>query len=295
MWSGYDWDYEQMPNPKEFFAWMHEHGVHTTLNEHYGALTPANDHNFETIRKEMGLPADTKEIAHDLANKKYAQLFMDLLHKPALDMGMDFWWQDGCAPANMEGLDPMLWTREIEYEGSERITGKRAFIFCRFGTWGSHRYGGFFSGDLIPEWGNLKVLVPFDVQGGNMLTPYVNNLAVAVYGVNIEPELYARWTQFSSFSPIFWYHGLWGLRLPWEYGELGKDIARKYLVLRERLIPYTYTYSRIAHETGLPIVRGLYLDYPDQEQSYSFRRAVSLWPGYAGRADHRSGVRQARA
>lgn len=271
VWSGYDWDYEQMPDPKEFFPWMHKHGIHITLNEHYGSLTPLNDHNFETIRKEMGLPADTKEIAHDLANKKYAQLFMDLLHKPALDMGMDFWWQDGCAPANMEGLDPMEWTREIEYEGSERITGKRAFIFCRFGIWGSHRYGGFFSGDLIPEWGNLKVLVPFDVQGGNMLTPYVNNLAVAVYGVSVEPELYARWTQFSSFSPIFWYHGLWGLRLPWEYGELGKDIARKYLVLRERLIPYTYTYSRIAHETGMPIVRGLYLDYPDQEQSYTFK------------------------
>jgi len=271
VWAGYDWDPEQMPDPKEFFAWMHEHGIHTTLNEHYGPLSPQNDHNFEAIRKEMGLPADTKEIAHDLANKKYAGLFMELLHKPALDMGMDFWWQDGCAGANMEGLDPMEWTREIEYEGSERITGKRAFVFCRFGAWGSHRYGGFFSGDLIPEWGNLKVLVPFDVQCGNMLTPYVSNLAVAVYGISVEPELYVRWTQFGSFSPIFWYHGLWGLRLPWEYGEVGTNIVAGYLRLRERLIPYTYTYSRIAHETGMPIVRGLYLDYPDQDQSYAFK------------------------
>ena len=271
VWSGYDWDPEQMPDPKEFFGWMHKHGVHVTLNEHYGALTPENDANFETIRKEMGLPEGTKEIAHDLASKKYTKLFMDLLHKPALDMGMDFWWQDGCAPANMEGLDPMLWTREVEYEGSEKITGKRGFIFCRFGTWGSHRSGGFFSGDLIPEWGNLKVLVPFDVQCGNMLVPYTNNLAVAVFGNTVEPELYVRWTQFSSFSPIFWYHGLWGMRLPWEYGELGKSIDRKFLNLRERLIPYTYTYARIAHETGLPLVRGLYLDYPDQEPSYQFK------------------------
>lgn len=271
VWAGYDWDYEQMPDPKEFFPWMHKHGVHVTLNEHYAPLTKENDHNFETIRKEMGMPADTKEINHDLASKKYTKLFMDLLHKPALDMGMDFWWQDGCAPANMEGLDPMMWTREIEYEGSEKITNKRGFIFCRFGTWGSHRSGGFFTGDLIPEWGNLRVLVPFDIQGGNMLVPYINNLAVAVFGLNIEPELYARWTQFSAFSPIFWYHGLWGLRLPWEYGEQGKALDRKFLGLRERLIPYTYTYARIAHETGLPLVRGLYLDYPDQEQSYQFR------------------------
>jgi hypothetical protein len=43
----------------------------------------------------MGLPADQKTIKHDLANKKYAQLFMDLLHKPGLDMGMACWWQAG--------------------------------------------------------------------------------------------------------------------------------------------------------------------------------------------------------
>lgn len=268
VWSGYDWDYEQMPDPKGFFSWMHQNGVHVTLNEHFAPLTKENDRNFETIRKAMGLPEDTKEISHDLSSKKYAQLYMDLLHKPAMDDGMDFWWQDGCAPAPMEGLDPMMWTREVEYEGQERISGKRAFVFCRLGAWGSHRSGGFFSGDLIPEWDCFKVLVPFNIQGGNMLVPYVNNLAVAVYGVNVDPELYIRWTQFSSFSPIFWYHGLWGMRLPWEYGDQAKEICKAYLGLRERLVPYTYTHSRIAHETGLPIVRGLYLQYPDQEQAY---------------------------
>ncbi|MGA2656871.1 MAG: TIM-barrel domain-containing protein [Verrucomicrobiota bacterium] len=269
IWAGYDWDAEQMPDPKGFFRWMRQRGVKVTVNEHYGALTKDNDSNFETIRQALGLPAGTKEIGHDLANPKYARLFMDLLHKPALDMGMAFWWQDGCAGANMPGLDPMLWTREIEYEGTERITGLRAFDFCRLGVWGSHRYGAFFTGDLPGEWACLKVIVPATVQGGNMLVTYMNNLCGGVGNVNLPAELYRRWVQFGAFSPILWFHGLWGLRLPWEYGPEGVDTYRKFVELRYALIPYTYTCSRIAHETGLPLVRGTCLEYPNQEPAYS--------------------------
>ncbi len=270
VWAGYDWDREQMPDPEGFFSWMRDRGVHVTLNEHYEALTRDNDHNFETIRTEMGLPANTQEIPHDLANKKYARLFMDLLHKPALDMGMAFWWQDGCASANMDGLDPMMWTREVEYTGTERITGKRSFVFCRLGAWGSHRSGAFFSGDLVPEWKALEMLIPFNVRAGNQLVAYPANLTAAVFGLFIDPELYTRWVQFGSFSPIFWLHGLWGLRLPWEYGAPGMNTCADFMRLRESLIPYTYTYARIAHDTGMPLVRGMHLDYPNQDQAYAF-------------------------
>ena len=113
---------------------MKQQGIKVTVNEHYSALTRDSDSHFETIRQAMGLPADTKENPHDIANKKYAGLFMDLLHKPDLERGMAFWWQDGAAGANMEGLDAYLWTRHIEYEGSERITGRRTTAFCRVGT-----------------------------------------------------------------------------------------------------------------------------------------------------------------
>ena len=74
---------------------MRERGVKVTVNEHYGPLTRENDAHFEEIRRAMGMPEKTKEIPHDIGDKKYASLFMDLLHKPALDMGMAFWWQDG--------------------------------------------------------------------------------------------------------------------------------------------------------------------------------------------------------
>ena len=273
VWTGYDWDLEQVPDPTAFFAWMKQHGIKVTVNEHYGALTRDSDSHFDIIRQAMGLPADTKEIPHDLANKKYAALFMDLLHKPDLQRGLAFWWQDGAAPANMEGLDAYLWTRHIEYEGSERITGRRTTAFCRLGnSWGSHRYGIYFTGDLHGVWESLPVLIPATVRGGNQLTPYMNNLCCGVFVVDLPPELYQRWVQFGAFSPLLWFHGLWGLRLPWEYGLEGVENYRKFAGLRYRLIPYIYTCSRVAHETGLPLVRGTYLEYPEQEPAYTFQQ-----------------------
>ena len=259
-WSGYDWDYEQMPNPKRFFGWMNDRGIKVTVNEHYAALTRVSESNFEKIRKAMKLPPETQEIHHNIADKKYAELFMDLLHRPALDMGMAFWWQDGAAGTAMEGLDPYLWTRHIEYQGQEKITGMRTTTFCRLGgAVGSHRYGIFFTGDLTGIWESLPVLAPATVRGGNQLMPYMNNLCGGVFVVDLPQELYRRWVQFGAFSPIIWFHGLWGLRMPWEYGQEGIETYRKFVGLRYALLPYIYTYSRIAHDTGLPLVRGMYL------------------------------------
>ena len=290
IWGGRDWDLEQMPGPFAFFKYAKAQGVKVTVNEHYEALTPQNCSNFERIRTAMGLSATSKEIQLDLANKKFGKLYVDILLKPALQAGMAFWWQDGNAKANMEGLDPVLWTRHVEYTGTEQTTGQRAFVFSRIGTppwsgypkevvqpaWGVHRYGAFFTGDLVPHWSTLDLLVPFNVQAGNMLVDYVNNLTGGVDKLVLNTELYERWVQFSAMSPIFWWHGVWGLRMPWEYGPEALDTTRKFLQLRYSLIPYLYTYSRLAHDDGQPLVRGTYIEYPSQEGAYEFRHQYLL-------------------
>jgi glycosyl hydrolase family 31/uncharacterized protein DUF5110 len=286
IWAGRDWDLEQMPDPVGFFRFARAEGIKVVVNEHYGALTPENCSKFEQIRTILGLPPGTPKIPHDLANKKYADTYMDVLDKPALRAGMAFWWQDGNALANMPGLDPTLWTRYVEYAGSERITGKRAFDFERLDVpyqktnatpaWGGHRYGGFFTGDLVADWRSLNLLVPFNSQAGNMLLAYVINDNPGFTPQVVGTELYDRSVQFNALSPIFWWHGIWGLRAPWEYGEASLENARKFLDLRYRLIPYLYTYSRRAHESGEPLVRGMYLEYPWQEGAYQFRQQYLL-------------------
>ena len=130
-------------------------------------------------------------------------------------------------------------------------------------------------------------------------------------------ELYARWFQFAAFCPSFRSHGrIWRLRTPWGWGldDMGfaerhsnrrrrrdrlndatiEPICRKYAELRYRLIPYTYTLAAEARETGLPMMRAMWLHYPSDERArslgtqYLWGRDLLVAPVFTKRDDPRS-------
>ena len=90
-------------------------------------------------------------------------------------------------------------------------------------------------------------------------------------------ELLVRWFQFGAFSPIFRMHGH---RLPhvndfaggpnevWSFGEEAYGILRGYLALRERLRPYVMSLMKAAHEDGIPPMRPLFLEFPEDPTCY---------------------------
>jgi alpha-glucosidase (family GH31 glycosyl hydrolase) len=115
--------------------------------------------------------------------------------------------------------------------------------------------------------------------------------------------LHVRWFQFGTFNTLFRAHGrTWQLRLPWGWntGSVGvsevagytggaqdppeselhnaqvEPILRKYLELRYRLLPYTYTAVRECHDTGMPILRAMWLHYADDPRA-SARGDQYLW------------------
>jgi len=77
-------------------------------------------------------------------------------------------------------------------------------------------------------------------------------------------ENYARWMQFSAFTPIFRVHGTENKqRQPWVFGEKAEEISRKVMEIRYKLIPYIYSYERRAYETGIGLIKPLFYDYPE--------------------------------
>ena len=219
--------------------------------------------------------APPPRIYFNLADRKQAQVSMQDLHAPLIRQGLDFWWVDGGGgAAQMPGLDPQLWTNEVFYDATRRQTGKRAFILSRYGGWGSERYPGFFTGDAYSQWRVLAYEVAYTARGGNVLVPYISNDIGGFHGAKIPFDLYARWLEFGTFSPILRMHSAHenplegNTRMPWVYGPKGVALMRKYFSLRERLIPYLYSYSWQAHRLALPLLRPLYLEWPDLEQAY---------------------------
>ncbi|MEU5935984.1 TIM-barrel domain-containing protein [Micromonospora sp. NPDC047187] len=78
-------------------------------------------------------------------------------------------------------------------------------------------------------------------------------------------DLYARWVQFGTFQPIDRLHSNHSDRLPWQYGPAANALAKKFLNLR----PYTYAAAKEATRTGTPIVRSMYLAYPNEQAAYA--------------------------
>jgi alpha-glucosidase/alpha-D-xyloside xylohydrolase len=149
------------------------------------------------------------------------------------------------------------------------------------------RYGGFiWSGDVRSRWETLSTHIAVAINTGLSGLPY---WGTDIGGFNPGPEytgeLHVRWFQFGAFCPSFRSHGRnWHLRLPWGWdgGDGGpfeagnwrvapdelsnrdvEPICRRYLELRYRLMPYLYTAVRETHDTGMPIMRALWLHAPD--------------------------------
>jgi alpha-glucosidase/alpha-D-xyloside xylohydrolase len=211
------------------------------------------------------------------------------VHRPIFDLGIDGWWPD-----QGDGLDGpsrlarirMYWDGAVAARPNER-----PFALHRNGYPGMQRYAAFlWSGDVYSTWETLKTHVPVAVNTGLSGIPFWGtDIGGFVPTKELTGELYVRWFQFGAFCPLFRSHGrTWKLRLPWGWntGELGPDevstytngaadpdpselhnaavepTCRKFLDLRYRLLPYTYSAVRETHATGVPIVRALWLHYP---------------------------------
>lgn len=217
-----------------------------------------------------------KGIRFNLAVKQQAEKFMELLHDPVIDQGVDFWWIDGGAGScEMRGLNSQMWTNKVFFEMTKDHTRKRTFQFSRYGGPGSHRYPGLFTGDTYSEWAVLNYEVPFTAQGGNVLMPYITHDIGGYHNDTISFELYARWLEFGALSPLLRLHSSHenpregNVRMPWTYGKKGIDLARKYFSLRYGLIPYLYTYCRVVSDFAIPLCAPLYLVYPKNDKCYS--------------------------
>jgi alpha-glucosidase/alpha-D-xyloside xylohydrolase len=211
------------------------------------------------------------------------------IHKDLVDQGVDGWWPD-----QGDGLDAESRLARIRmyYEGLQLYRpNERPFALHRNGYAGMARYAAFlWSGDVYSTWETLKTHVSVAINAGVSGVPYWGtDIGGFVPTPEYTGELHVRWFQFGAFCPLFRAHGrTWHLRLPWGWntGELGHDeiaiyrggaanpgaselhnsqvepICRKYLELRYRLLPYLYTAVRETHDTGLPIMRALWLHYP---------------------------------
>lgn len=251
-----------------------------------------HDEHFRVAVHIVGPPLDlygtaddtglTAEDPNDAAN--YWRQHLELIR-----LGIDGFWPDEGDPL---GINARLARNRLYWDGPQiERPDQRPFALHRNGYAGAQRYAWLWSGDIHSNWETLAAQVPVGINTGLTGIPYWGtDTGGFIPTPEFTGELYTRWFQFSAFCPLFRSHGrTWKLRLPWgwntgAYGPIEVEsnqlpdpselhnaqvepICRKYLNLRYQLLPYTYTAARESHDTGLPLMRALWLYYKDDPQA----------------------------
>lgn len=270
LWHGsYQFNPKVFPDPKEMISQMHK--------EHFRIVL----HEDKPPRELHGRATDTGAAAENPEDAAYYWK----LHEPLVRMGVDGWWADEGDWLNVRDC---LIRNRMYWQGSIMDRPNvRPYTLNRNGYAGLQRYGWLWSGDIDSKWETLRAQIAVGLNTGLTGLPYWGtDTGGFVTTPELTGELYVRWFQFSAFCPLFRSHGrTWKLRLPWgwdtgSYGPIEgskselpppedlhnakvEPICQKYLDLRYQLLPYLYTAIREAHDTGLPIMRALWLHYPD--------------------------------
>jgi alpha-glucosidase/alpha-D-xyloside xylohydrolase len=293
-------------DPKQVLADMHARNVKVIVH-----MVPWDRDKLATLHGTIparpGEPLDASHI------QNYWQEHVGLVNS-----GIDAFWPD---EGDWFDLFERIKRHQLYYQGHlSTKPNVRPWSLHRNGHPGIAQWGGWvWSGDTETSWKTLEAQIAVGLNYSLSIGPYWGSDIGGFYPNNeYTGELFARWFQFAAFCGSFRSHGrTWWTHLPWGWGlgDMGprendnrntplppehprnilqsemnnpaiEPVAKKYAELRYQLMPYTYTLAREAHDTGLPLMRAMWLHYPNDEHArglgdqYLWGRDLLIAPVY---------------
>ena len=215
--------------------------------------------------------------------------------------GIRAFWLDACEPeiladnaenaryflghgVEVQGVYPREHARGF-YDGLRASGEDDVILLCRSAWAGSQRYGAaLWSGDIESTFEALAAQVPAGLNVGISGIPWwTTDIGGFMHGDPTTAyfrELVVRWFQFGTFCPLFRIHGV---REPgplvgsgqtgapnevWSFGDEAYTLICEQLALRERIRPYVMDQMAVASTTGLPVMRALFLEFPEEDEAW---------------------------
>ncbi len=248
---------------------------------------------------DMNYPSGVR--VYDAYNPEARNIYWKYLNKGVFSLGVDTWWMDSTEPDHLsqkpEDLDtktylgsfrkvrnayPLMTVGGVYDHQRETTSDKRVFILTRSAFAGQQRYAAnTWSGDVNSSWESLRNQVPaglnFSLTGNPNFNSDIGGFFAGVYkrngGANnpMFQELYVRWLQYGTFTPMMRSHGTDVPREIYQFGKKGDvvyDAIEKFINLRYSMLPYIYSVSWDVSKNNSSFLRALSMDFSSDKRTW---------------------------
>ena len=187
----------------------------------------------------------------------------------------DVVYYDGSDPYKMHNYYTYLYNKTV-FEVLERHYGKnKACLFARSATVGGQQFPVHWGGDCFSNyesmWETVRGGLSLCMSGFGFFSHDISG-----FEATGTPDLYKRWSAFGLMSTHSRLHGNSSYRVPWNFDEESCDVVRHFTKLKGRLMPYLYANAVKTHETGVPMMRAMVVDYTNDPAVLALDRQYML-------------------
>lgn len=238
----------------------------------------------------------------DFTNPEARKWYQDKLRN-LLDMGVDCFktdfgeriptdvvYYDGSDPELMHNYYTHLYNKCV-FELLEEYKGKNeACLFARSATVGGQKFpvhwGGDCSSNYLSMSESLRAGLSLCLSGFGFWSHDISG-----FEGTAPADVYKRWAAFGLLSTHSRLHGANSYRVPWLFGEEAVDVVRKFTNLKCALMPYLFSNAVYTHETGIPTMRAMVLEFPqdipcsDLDRQYMLGESLMVAPVFTESGD----------
>ena len=283
-WCDFIWDPDTFPDPAGMLKRYHDRGLKICvwINPYIGQrsyLFKEGKEKGYLVKKTDGSIWQTDfwqpgMAVVDFTNPDAVTWYQEKL-KALLDMGVDCFktdfgeripvkdiaWYDGSDPVDMHNAYTYLYNKAV-FELLEREKGKgNAVLFARSATVGGQQFPAHWGGDCSATYSSMAETL----RGGLSLSCGGFGFwshDISGFEQTATPDIYKRWCQFGLLSSHSRLHGSDSYRVPWVFDEEACVVLKEMVELKCRLMPYLYQQAVYASETGIPMLRPMFMEYP---------------------------------
>ena len=258
--SSYRLSEDKFPNITETINYFHSKGIYLGMEIKPSLGILPEDIRYNDFKTMLNLTKDG-QIPLNIYSTKQLLLFLETLNT-LNEQGIDYFW------LNDKFSDKTLEFMYMHYifTNSMKNETRRGYILSRNPQIASHRYPVSYSGETLVSWDTLKYLPFFNITSANIGLSYWSHDIGGYKDGTEDQELFTRYVQFGTYSPLFRFaskEGKFYKREPWLWDIKTNRITRDYVRVRNRLIPYIYSEAYKYTNQGVPLVRPVYHEYKE--------------------------------